>query len=258
MTVDQRPHCTVDSGKSTPVIFDTLMIQGHTYEIFLQSLYFFNGCALAVRNGLREAEQQSQDAVCRRHGLGARPRQYESEHLYQVNGSRGLSGLVFSRGWRADGSSTLHLPFCQYLYLIEGSSGLRIFTRFFKMRWWQIGGEAKLLCIITLVLWHVRVVARVSFQLLGLSDDELDPLCPPVPFLWDPLNCTPFGTGNCFDVSPFGPCNVNSLSTEHSILSVCLWLGTAEKGNSWASQTPAKGKPSLKFSCKWPESKESI
>lgn len=42
-------------------------------KIFLQILYFFNGCALAVRNGLREAEQQSQDALCRSHCLPARP-----------------------------------------------------------------------------------------------------------------------------------------------------------------------------------------
>lgn len=165
-----------------------------------------------------------------------------------------LSSLVLTGWWELYSAP----PFLPVFIPNRRLLGITYFHTFFKMRWWQIGGEAKLLCIITLVLWHVRVVARVSFRLLGLSDDELDPLCPPVPFLWDPLNCTPFGTGNCFDVSPFSPCNVNSLSTEHSILSVCLWLGTAEKGNSWASQTPAKGKPSLKFSCKWPESKESI
>lgn len=173
----------------------------------------------------------------------------------QVSGSRGLGWLVFSSSWWELYSAPPFLP-----VFIPNRRLLRItyFHTFFKMRWCQIGGEAKLLCIITLVLWHVRVVARVSFRLLGLSDDEPDPLCPPVPFLWDPLNCTPFRTGNCFDVSLFGPCDVNSLSTEHSILSGYLWLGTAEKGNSWASQTLAKGKPSLKFSCKWPESKESI
>lgn len=44
-------------------------------------------------------------------------------------------------------------------------------------------GGAKLLCITAMVLWHVRV----SFRLLGLSDDETAPLCPPVPFLWDSL-----------------------------------------------------------------------
>lgn len=36
-------------------------------------------------------------------------------------------------------------------------------------------------------LWPVGVVVRVSFRLLGLSDDETVPPCPPVPFLWDSL-----------------------------------------------------------------------
>lgn len=37
---------------------------------------------------------------------------------------------------------------------------------------------ANLLCIVTLVLWHGKVVARVSFRLLGLSDDEPGPTVP--------------------------------------------------------------------------------
>lgn len=103
--------------------------------------------------------------------------------------------------------------------MIEGSSGLRIFTSFFfKLRWWQIGGGGKLLCIITMVLWHVRVSSR----LLGLSDDETAPLGPPVPFLWDSLKALLLhtiwgGAGNCFYVSPLLPLSCEFLihRTQH-------------------------------------------
>lgn len=94
-----------------------------------------------------------------------------------------------------------------------------------------------------MVLWHFGVVVRVSFQLLAISDDEPDPLCPPVPLLWDPLKALLLHTIQGLEIFLHSPCCPCEMLTPHpqSTLIICLWLGRSEKGNSRASQTLTKG-----------------
>lgn len=117
-------------------------------------------------------------------------------------------------------------------------------------------GGGKLLCIITMVLWHVRVSSR----LLGLSDDETAPLGPPVPRLCDSLKAlllhTLWGGWKLFLRLPFFALVMwisHPRSTAWGAF-VCGWI----KGNSWASQTMQWGKPSQTFLANDQKSKESV
>lgn len=144
--------------------------------------------------------------------------------------------------------------------MTKGFLGLRIFTGFFfKLRWWKIGGGSLVTLHYSYGLWPVGVVVRVSFRLLGLSDDETVPPCPPVPFLWDSLKAlllhTIGGAGNCFYVSPFWPlqCEFLVRRVQHSEhLFVCGW-GRVNKRKFLGFSNPTVGEAFSNFSCKWTE-----
>lgn len=96
-----------------------------------------------------------------------------------------------------------------------------------------------------MVLWHFGLVVRVSFQLLGSFDEETDPLCPPMPFLWDPLKTLSLHTVQGLEIFVhllLCPCKMLTPHPEITLI-ILLWFEASEKGNSRGSQTFTEGVP---------------
>lgn len=96
-----------------------------------------------------------------------------------------------------------------------------------------------------MVLWHLGVVVRISFQLLGSFDEGTDQLCPPVPFLWDPLKALSLHTIQGLEIFVTSSLYLCKMLTPHPeiALIICLRSEASKKGNSRGSQTFTEGVP---------------